>query len=103
MKPAIDIPHERIAEFCRRWEIREFALFGSVVSPDFRAESDVDVMVAFAPAARRTLFDLGEMQQELSELFGRHVDLVTRSAIESSRNPYRRNSILRSVEVVHAA
>jgi len=47
----IDIPMDRIEEFCRRWKIREFSLFGSVLREDFRPDSDVDVLVSFEPDA----------------------------------------------------
>ena len=99
----IDISKDELAGFCKRWKIEEFALFGSVLGPHFGPESDVDVMVRFAPDARRTLFDMVAMQSELQEIFGRHVDLVTRRGIESSRNPIRRKAILESAEVIDVA
>ncbi len=52
----IAIPQDKIADFCRRWKITEFALFGSVLRDDFRPDSDVDVLVTFAPDARWGLF-----------------------------------------------
>ena len=102
MKPRIPIDRERIADFCRRWRISEFALFGSVLSDGFGPESDVDVLVTFAPDARWGLFDLVTMEDELRGIFGRDVDLVSRRGIESSRNYLRREAILSSAEVVHA-
>jgi predicted nucleotidyltransferase len=95
------IPHEQIATFCLRWNIREFALFGSVLRDDFQPGSDIDVLVSFAPDTHWTLFDQVTMQDELQRLFGRHVDLVSKRGIERSRNPRRRNSILRSAEVIY--
>ena len=76
------------------------ALFGSVLRDDFRADSDVDVLVTFEPDADISLFDLGAMQQELEGMFGRHVDLVEEAGL---RNPFRRRSILSSREIVYAA
>ena len=99
----IAIPSERIAEFCERWGVAELALFGSVVRDDFGPDSDVDVLVSFDPVARRTLFDMVRMEDELSGLFGRNVDLVTRAAVEGSRNHIRRRAILDSAQVIHAA
>jgi len=99
----IEIPRERIAEFCRKWKVMEFALFGSVLRDDFGAESDVDVMVTFEPEAQPTFFDLVDMQDELADLFGRPVDLLTRPGIERSRNRFRRRAILESARVVYAA
>jgi predicted nucleotidyltransferase len=97
----IVVPQEQIANFCRRWQITEFALFGSVLRSDFRPDSDMDVLVSFAPTARWGLFDLARMQEELTQIFGRKVDLVSRRGIEASRNYIRRKSILNSAQVVH--
>ena len=99
----IEISKESIASFCRRWKVTEFALFGSALRNDLGPESDVDVLVSFTPDARWTLFDMVDMQEELEEIFGRKVDLVTRRAIESSRNYIRRQAILSSAEVIHVA
>ena len=99
-RPHIDIPTERIAEFCRKWKIREFSLFGSVLRDDFGPESDVDVLVVLDDAAEWDLFDWVDMIEELKVIFGRDVDLVDKTAI---RNPFRRQSILRSHEVIYAA
>ena len=99
----IQFDRERISEFCRRWKITEFALFGSVLRDDFRPDSDVDVLVTFAREARWSLFDLVDMQEELQEVFGRKVDLVSRRGIEASHNYLRRKAILSSAEIVHVA
>ena len=99
----LNLPDEKIAEFCRKWNITEFALFGSVLRDDFRPDSDVDVLVTFAPDSRVSLFAFPEMQDELQAIFGRPVDLLTRAGIEESRNPYRKKSILESARVVYAA
>jgi len=99
----ISIDRERLAEFCRRWRIIELALFGSVLREDFRPESDVDVLVAFADDARWGLFDLCRMEEGLEDIFGREVDLVTRRAVEESPNWIRRNHVLNHLEVVHVA
>ena len=98
-EPRIPIPHERIAAFCERWQVREFALFGSILRDDFGPESDVDVLVTLSDDAALSLWDWTEMIDELRELFGRDVDLVERSGL---RNPFRRREILRTMEVVHA-
>ena len=96
----IDIPMDRIEGFCRRWKIREFSLFGSVLREDFGPESDVDVLVSFEPDAEWDLFHLGEMRDELMSLFGRDVDLVEK---EGLRNPFRRRTILDTREVIYHA
>ena len=59
----ISIPHEQIEAFCRKWKIMEFRFFGSVLRDDFGPESDIDVLVRFAPDAGHTLFDLAEMEE----------------------------------------
>lgn len=73
----IPIPYDAIAAFCERHHIRKLSLFGSVLREDFREDSDVDVLVEFEPDTEISLFDMGEMQVELSELLGRDVDLKT--------------------------
>lgn len=72
----IEIPHERIADFCRRNHIRKLSLFGSVVRDDFKPDSDVDVLVEFEPGYTPGL-QFFAMQTELSEILGRPVDLNT--------------------------
>ena len=99
LRSKLDISPEVIEEFCRRWQINELSLFGSVLRDDFLPASDVDVMVTFAPHTKHSLFDLGEMQMELVEIFGRPVDLVEKAGL---RNPFRRRAILQSAEVIYA-
>jgi uncharacterized protein len=98
---AIELPMEKIAEFCDRWQVVEFALFGSVLRDDFRPDSDIDIMVQFHPAAHPTLFDLVTMEDELKILCQRDIDLVTRKGIETSRNYLRRKAILSSAQVIY--
>jgi predicted nucleotidyltransferase len=99
----IDLPREKLADFCRRWKVTELALFGSILRRDFAPESDVDLLVSFAPDARWSLFDLVEMQDELAALLGREVDLVERRAVERSENYIRRRHILNSAEPIYVA
>jgi predicted nucleotidyltransferase len=99
----MDIPRDRIADFCRRWKVKELAFFGSVLRDDFRPDSDVDILVTFAPDAQWSLFDHVDMETELAQILARPVDLVSRRGIERSRNPRRRRAILESARVVHVA
>ncbi|MHC1595904.1 MAG: nucleotidyltransferase family protein [Candidatus Syntropharchaeales archaeon] len=99
----IDLPKEEIAEFCKKWEIHEFSFFGSVLTDDFRPDSDIDVLVTFEDNTKHTLFDLVHMEDELERVFGREVDLLTRSAVEQSRNYIRRKAILSSLEAVYVS
>jgi uncharacterized protein len=98
--PHLSVSDDRIADFCRRWKITEMFVFGSVVRADFRADSDVDVLVSFEPDAGWTLFDLATIQAELAAVLGRPVDLIEEAAL---RNPYRRAAILKSRQLVYAA
>ena len=98
----IDLPSEGLTAFCERWQITELALFGSVLRDDFGPESDVDVLVSFEPRVPHTLLDIVRMQEELSGIFGREVDLIERTAVEQSRNYIRRKAILQSAETIYA-
>jgi len=99
--PRID--QVRIGEFCKKWKVAEFAIFGSALRPDFGPDSDVNVLVTFKPDSKRSLFDLVQMEEELKGMFGREVDLVSRQGIEASRNYLRRKAILGSAKVLYAA
>jgi predicted nucleotidyltransferase len=96
----IELPKEKITNFCRKWKIAEFALFGSVLRDDFRPDSDVDVLISFADDADWSLFDWVDMIDELKVIFGREIDLVEKDTL---RNPFRRRAILNNNEVIYAA
>ena len=100
---AFVLPQDEIADFCRRWQVIELALFGSALRDDFGPDSDIDVLVSFAPDAHWGLFALVQMQDELEAILGREVDLVSRQAVEQSENYIRRKAILSGLEVVYAA
>jgi len=91
----IDIPNEKIAEFCRRNRIKRLALFGSVLRDDFRPDSDVDVLVEFEPDARVGLLTLVGMEIELTDLLGHKVDLNTPGFLSD----YFRDAVLAEAEV----
>jgi len=96
----ITLPQKKIEDFCLKWKVLEMALFGSVVSEDFRPDSDIDVLVSFQDDAGWGLFDFVDMIDELKAIFGRKVDLVEK---DSLRNPFRRKMILSTNEVIYAA
>ena len=102
-KRALDIPSDKIADYCRRWKITEFAVFGSALRDDFNPKSDIDVLVTFQTDAHWTLFDMVDMQEELKDIFGRDVHLASRRGIESSQNYLRRKEILSSAKVIHVS
>lgn len=101
MDIAIDLPKEEIIKFCQRWQLAEFALFGSVLRDDFDNDSDIDVMVKFYPNAHPTFSSLDAMEAELQNIFHREIDLITREGIENSRNYLRRKQILDSIIVIY--
>ena len=80
----IAVDREKIAEFCQKWGIKELSFFGSVLRDDFRPDSDVDVLVAFAEDAHWGLFDFGQIESELQAIFNRKVDLITRLSLAES-------------------
>ncbi len=98
-KSNIQLPPDKIAEFCRRNRIRKLSLFGSALRSDFRSDSDIDLLVEFQPGPAPSLFDLARMERELSALLGgRKVDL--RTPQELSR--YFREEVLSSANVQYA-
>lgn len=101
--PRLNVTHEQIAEFCERWNIVRFELFGSVLRDDFRDDSDVDVLVTFAPETKRGIREMVEMESQLIALFGRPVDFIVRELVETSENYIRRRAILDSARPVYAA
>ena len=103
MSPNLTIDREAVADFCRRWDITQLWLFGSVLRDDFGPESDVDVLVTYGPDARLSLFAHHDMQAELAAVFGHPVDVMSRKSIEQSANWIRRRAILESAELYYAA
>jgi len=99
----IPVDNGRLTDFCQRWKIVELGFFGSVLREDFGPGSDVDVLAAFAPDAPWGLLDHVQMEEELSELLGRKVELVSRRAVERSPNWIRRRAILESAEPYYVA
>lgn len=98
--PRIPVSYDQIAAFCRKWKVTELALFGSVLTDEFRPDSDVDVLLTYAPDAPRTFDAYFAMQDELQAIFGREVDLVEKKQL---RNPYIKKHVLESYQVVYAA
>ena len=94
----IAVDPEKIAEFCRRNHIRRLSFFGSVIRDDFTPSSDVDVLVEFEPGKTPGLAFFG-MQEELSEILGRKVDLNTLECL----SPYFRKEVLAEAEVLYVA
>lgn len=95
----IEINSSLIAQFCEKWKVAELALFGSVITEAFRADSDVDVLVFFRPDAHIGLIGLSKMELELSAIIGRKVDLVTKNGLK----PLIRDEIIADAETLYAA
>jgi predicted nucleotidyltransferase len=95
---------EKLQLFCQHWQIRELAVFGSILREDFRTEdSDVDFLAVFDPASRWSLLDRVRMESDLEALLQRKVDLLDREEVELSPNWLRRRAILQSARVIYAA
>lgn len=97
-KIKIEIPRERVAEFCRRHHIRRLSFFGSVISEHFTQDSDVDVLVEFEQGQVVGLLRLAGMEIELSGILGHKVDL--RTPADLSR--YFKDDVLSAAEVQYA-
>lgn len=97
MSVRIEVSKEEIAAFCRRHHIRKLAFFGSVLRDDFTPESDVDVLVEFESDARVGLIGFAGIENELSRLIGRKVDLNTAGFLSL----YFRDEVLREAEIAY--
>ncbi len=96
---SLDDKLSQIAEICRRHGVRELLLFGSALGPDFRPDSDIDLLVEFLPEKKIGLIEYSGMQRELAELLHRKVDLVSKRGLK----PRIRESVLSRTETVYAA
>lgn len=99
----LDIPDDRLAEFCREWQIIELSLFGSVLREDFGPGSDVDVLVEFGEQSGWSLSDVARLCAELEALFGRPVSLMERRALMKHHNGWLRHEVLSTARRVYAA
>lgn len=97
IKPRIFIPKEKIEQFCQRNHILTMSLFGSVLTDQFHPKSDVDFLVVFDPGHIPTLFDVVEMEEELSTIIGRHADLKTPKGISR----YFRNDVISKAQIIY--
>lgn len=93
------ISRKQLRAFCQRYQVRRLALFGSTARGEARADSDIDLLVAFQPGAQIGLITLSRMQRELSEMFQRRVDLVPQDGLK----PVIRESVLAEAQELYAA
>lgn len=94
---------EQITDFCRRWKIQRLAVFGSAAAGKLRPDSDIDLLVTFSPDSEWSMFDHYQMEEELTHLLGREVDLVSIKAAEENVNPICRREIIKSARQIYAA
>jgi predicted nucleotidyltransferase len=99
----LGIETEKIMDFCRRWKISSLSIFGSALRGELRPDSDIDLLVTFRSDADWTMFDHFTMEDELSRLLGREVDLISIKALEENPNPIYRREILDSARQIYAA
>jgi predicted nucleotidyltransferase len=99
-KNGIFLDYNDIVLLCEKYSINELSIFGSSIRDDFTQSSDVDILVSFVNNSEITLFDIMDLERELSQVFKRDVDVVEK---ESLKNPIRKNRILSTREIIYAA
>ncbi len=99
----IPIEETVLAEFCRRWKIAKLELFGSFLRGDAGPDSDIDLLVTYEAGARWSLLEHVHIENELSDLTGKTVDLVNRRAVEADHSASRRNAILGTALPIYVA
>ena len=99
----LGVEPEIIADFCQKWKISKLSAFGSIVREELQPESDIDLLVTFSDNADWTMFDHFNMEEELSHILGREVDLVNIKALEENQNPIYKQEILNSARQIYAA
>jgi predicted nucleotidyltransferase len=98
LAPGVVLPESEIAAICRRYHVRELALFGSAARGEMRSDSDVDLLVDFLPDARIGLLELSALMRELSQMVGRPVDLAVKPALK----PLVRAEVLAEAQTLYA-
>lgn len=97
-KSQIKMPKEQLDKFCKEYHIRTLSLYGSVLRDDFKPDSDIDILVEFNPGIKVGLLKMARIENELSEMLGRKVDLRTPGDLSR----YFRNDVLKTAEVEYA-
>jgi len=95
----VEVDESKLADLCRRYQVRELSLFGSAARGEMRPDSDIDLLVEFLPGAEVDLVDYAGLMLDLSKLLGRKVDLVSKNGLK----PLIRNSVLEEARLVYAA
>ncbi len=97
----LGLTSQEIGNFCQQWGITKMALFGSILREDFRADSDIDLLITFAPDARQGLLTLAKMKHELEFRLNRSIDLVPEASIQMSDNWIRQREILSTAQTIY--
>jgi predicted nucleotidyltransferase len=97
--PSVILPETQIAEICRRYLVRELAVFGSAARGELGPDSDIDLLVDFLPESRLGLIEFAAMMRELSDLLGRRVDLAVKAALKPRVRPH----VLADARIIYAA
>ena len=100
--PSLEEVRAVVRSVCRRYPVARVQLFGSMAKGIARESSDVDLLVEYSPETRVGLLEMGALKEDLEERLGCRVDLLERAAVERSRNPYRRHSILSEPLTIYA-
>lgn len=95
----LEIPMEALDPLCRRYQVKEMSVFGSVARGETRPESDIDILVEFIRGHTMDIFDFEHLECDLSVLFGRRVDLASRRGMSPRIAPH----ILRDARPIYAA
>jgi len=95
------VDEQALTALCQKWKVDSLAVFGSILTSEFSAKSDVDLLVSFEPEATPSLFELVNLKQQFESLFGRQVDILIRRAIEKSHNEYRKQEILSTAKTIY--
>ena len=96
----MQIDQKQLEQFCKKWKVQQLAIFGSALREDFSDKSDVDVLISFQHSIAWG-FEIAEIVQELSQIFKRPVDLVSKRSIEASKNSFKRDEILKNCKVIY--
>lgn len=97
----LGLSSQEVVAFCQRWGITKIALFGSILRDDFRADSDIDLLITFAPNTRQGLLTLAKIKHELESRLNRSIDLVPEASIQMSDNWIRQREILSSAQTIY--
>jgi uncharacterized protein len=100
----ITLPLDQIAELCRKYQVVELSVFGSLLRDDFGPESDIDFLVVFQNDDYGPwMGKLQGMEEDLGALLGREVELVPKESVLRSENWIRRKHILSTAQVIYGS